>query len=80
MWVDRVRAVVQLHDVAFTKSSSGHVLPPTPPGSRSHVGANGEPASDALQNLSLSVLDAFGSAHDIIHQTELKNAALCRCG
>ena len=43
-----------------------------PPGSKTHLNKNGEP-SDALQNLSLSVLDAFGSVHDILYQSNLKH-------
>ncbi len=82
VWVDRIRAVVQMHDAALAHLNPpplGHAAasllrgadhhgarPPTPPGSRSHI-SNGEP-SQQLQHLSLSVLDAFGSVHDIIHQ------------
>ena len=81
VWVDRVRGVVQMHEKAIaasnpplTMSTSVKHLPPTPPGSRSHI-SNGEP-SVALQNLSLSALDAFGSAHDILHQAEIKHVSL----
>ena len=48
-----------------------------PPGSKTHLNKHGEP-SDALQNLSLSVLDAFGSVHDILQQTDLKHASLTK--
>ena len=67
VWVDRLRACCE--------TLSHHSLPPlrdhrplTPPGSRSHF-SNGEP-SDQLQNLSLSVLDAFGSVHDILNKVD----------
>ena len=46
-----------------------------PPGSKTHLNKHGEP-SDALQNLSLSVLDAFGSVHDILYQCNLKHQKL----
>ena len=46
-----------------------------PPGSKTHLNKHGEP-SDALQNLSLSVLDAFGSVHDILYQSNLKHQML----
>jgi hypothetical protein len=76
IWVDQIRAVCLRHDTALASVASGTkqppVLPPTPPGSRSHICSNGQPASDALQHLSLSVLDAFASAHDIIHQMQIK--------
>ena len=49
--------------------------PEPPPGSRTHLNKRGEP-SDALQNLSLSVLDAFGSVHDILYQSNLKHQML----
>merc|ERR1712241_1636459 len=48
-----------------------------PPGSQSHININGEP-SEKLQHLSLSVLDAFGSVHDILQQTDLKHASLTK--
>ena len=81
-WVDKVRAIAQAHDRAIFQNTiplgvRDPAMPPTPPGSRSHI-ANGEP-SVQLQHLSLSVLDAFGSVHDIIHQSELKVADLGRC-
>ena len=50
-------------------------FPEPPPGSRTHLNKRGEP-SDALQNLSLSVLDAFGSVHDILYQSNLKHQML----
>ena len=46
-----------------------------PPGSKTHLNKHGEP-SDALQNLSLSVLDAFGSVHDILYQSNNKHQSL----
>ena len=46
-----------------------------PPGSKTHLNKHGEP-SDALQNLSLSVLDAFGSVHDILYQCNIKHQKL----
>ena len=77
--MDQIRAVCHRHDTALASVTGGKALaaaaaqmPPTPPGSRSHISSNGQPASDALQHLSLSVLDAFGSAHDIIHQMQIK--------
>ena len=48
-----------------------------PPGSKSLLASNGEPTPQ-LQHLSLSVLDAFGSVHDILQQTDLKHAQLAR--
>ena len=41
------------------------------------MASNGEPTPQ-LQHLSLSVLDAFGSVHDILQQTDLKHAQLAR--
>ncbi|CAB4059225.1 OSBPL9_10_11 [Lepeophtheirus salmonis] len=72
IWVDKLRSVAQSHDKALTAVNSAsppirEYLPPTPPGSKSHLRHNGEP-NEALQNLSLTVLDALGSAHDILHQ------------
>ena len=59
VWVDRIRHVGQLFDVALAQnhhSVTSFGRPGTPPqGSRSHLSSNGLP-SDALQNLSLSVL------------------------
>ena len=84
VWVDRIRAVAQMHDKALAAANPPHAsqmmspkIPPTPPGSKSQLQSNGEP-SDALQNLSLSVLDAFGSVHDIVHQAEIKNDNLSK--
>lgn len=48
-----------------------------PPGSKSLLASNGEPTPQ-LQHLSLSVLDAFGSVHDILQQTDMKHAQLAR--
>lgn len=80
VWVDRIRACALLHNEAL---ASNHPplpirehLPPTPPGSRSHI-ASGEP-SDQLQNLSLSALDAFGSVHDILHKVDQKHQELAK--
>jgi len=66
MWVDRIRAAAQKHEGQNVANS----------GSRSLLTANGEPGS-RLQHLELSALDALGSCHDILHQTELKNRELC---
>ncbi len=59
VWVDRIRHVGQLFDVALAQNHhnvTSFGRPGTPPqGSRSHLSSNGLP-SDALQNLSLSVL------------------------
>ena len=41
---------------------------------RSHI-SNGEP-SEQLQTLSLSVLDAFGSVHDILNKVDQKHQAI----
>ena len=48
-----------------------------PPGAKSLLSSNGEP-SVQLQHLSLSVLDAFGSVHDILQQSDLKHATLTK--
>ena len=48
-----------------------------PPGSKSLLASNGQPTQQ-LQHLSLSVLDAFGSVHDILQQTDLKHASLAQ--
>ena len=48
-----------------------------PPGAKSLLSSNGEPSAQ-LQHLSLSVLDAFGSVHDILQQTDLKHASLTK--
>ncbi len=88
VWVDRLRTAIHAHDRALAQlsasasaSASGSQqpqMPPTPPGARSHLSVNGRP-SEQLQHLTLSLLDAFGSVHDIIHQAEIKNDELCRC-
>jgi len=51
--------------------------PATPGGAatRSQLTARGEP-TESLQTLSLSVLEAFGSVHDILHQADLRNRTL----
>ena len=41
------------------------------------MASNGQPTQQ-LQHLSLSVLDAFGSVHDILQQTDLKHASLAQ--
>ena len=77
MWVDRLRACAYMHNEAIAHNTSLSLRekrPQTPPGSRSHF-SNGEP-SDQLQNLSLSVLDAFGSVHDILNKVDKKHQAL----
>jgi len=79
VWVDRLRACAHLHNEARETgkqqtSSARDLLPPTPPGARSHI-SNGEP-SEQLQTLSLSAVDAFGSVHDIIHKVEAKHQLL----
>lgn len=78
IWVDRLRACAHMHNEALASNHPPfpvrEFLPPTPPGSRSHI-SNGEP-SEQLQNLSLSVLDAFGSVHDMIHKADEKQQQL----
>jgi len=80
VWVDRIRACALMHNEALASNhpplAIREHLPPTPPGSRSHI-ASGEP-SDQLQNLSLSALDAFGSVHDILHKVDQKHQALAK--
>ena len=79
VWVDRLRACVYLHTEVLA-ATHGHALslrdarPATPPGSRSHF-TNGQPSAQ-LQNLSLSVLDAFGSVHDILNKVEKEHQAI----
>jgi len=79
MWVDRLRACAYLHNEVLA-ANHGHSLslsqarPPTPPGSRSHF-TNGQPGAQ-LQNLSLSVLDAFGSVHDILNKVDKDHQAI----
>jgi len=79
VWVDRLRAVAQLHEKAIAHThppvAHSHSPPPPPPGVKSQLTARGEP-TESLQNLSLSVLEAFGSVHDILHQADLKHASL----
>ncbi|TRY71524.1 hypothetical protein TCAL_11946 [Tigriopus californicus] len=80
-WVDRIRAVIQMHNQAHQALSRPALpirepLPATPPGSKSHIN-DGEP-SLSLQNLSLTVLDAFASVHHMIHQADFKRQALCQ--
>jgi len=78
VWVDRLRACAYRHQELLGGTGAGlgsAVLRPlTPPGSRSHI-TNGEPSTQ-LQTLSLSVLDAFGSVHDIVHKVERRHAAV----
>jgi len=77
MWVDRLRACAYMHNEAIAHNHSlsfREKRPLTPPGSRSHF-SNGEP-SDQLQTLSLSVLDAFGSVHDILNKVDKKHQVL----
>jgi len=81
VWVDRIRAVAHRHESAMARDNAPPIvhkellLPP--PGSKSLLASNGEPTPQ-LQHLSLSVLDAFGSVHDILQQTDLKHAQLAR--
>ena len=78
MWVDRLRAVAQLHEKAIAHTHPPPLTlspPPPPPGSKSQLTVHGEP-TEALQNLSLSVLEAFGSVHDILHQADLRHSEL----
>lgn len=78
MWVDRLRACAYMHNEALAHNhpsiSIREQRPPTPPGSRSHI-SNGEP-SEQLQTLSLSVLDAFGSVHDILNKVDQKHQGI----
>lgn len=76
IWVDRLRAVSQLHDRAIAHSN-----PPVTKDilfnhqdnknnslrCKSKSNISGQPLH-ARQNHSLSALDAFGSVHDILHQ------------
>eukprot|EP00096_Caligus_rogercresseyi_P015936 TRINITY_DN8437_c0_g1_i1.p1 TRINITY_DN8437_c0_g1~~TRINITY_DN8437_c0_g1_i1.p1 ORF type:complete len:301 (+),score=102.37 TRINITY_DN8437_c0_g1_i1:37-903(+) len=82
IWVDKLRSVAQSHDKALTAVSSAsppirEYLPPTPPGSRSQLRLNGEP-TEALQNLSLSILDALGSVHSILHACNVNHKELVK--
>ena len=72
--------MAQLHEKAIAHthppvSAVSHSPPPPPPGSKSQLTSKGEP-TESLQTLSLSVLEAFGSVHDILHQADLKHAGL----
>ena len=78
MWVDRLRACVYLHSEVLAINHSLSLTsarPPTPRGSRSHIDNGGQPSAQ-LQNLSLSVLDAFGSVHDILNKVEREHQAI----
>jgi len=79
IWVDRIRACAHMHNEALASNhaslSPREYLPPTPPGSKSHIAKNGQP-SEELISLSLSAMDAFASAHDIIHKVAGKHEAL----
>ena len=78
MWVDRLRACAYLHSEVLAHNHSLSLTsarPPTPRGSRSHIDNGGQPSAQ-LQNLSLSVLDAFGSVHDILNKVEREHKAI----
>lgn len=80
IWVDRIRACAHLHNEALASNNPPPLtirehLPPTPPGSRSHLAKNGEP-SEELISLSLSAMDAFASVHDIIHKVSEKHEGI----
>ena len=81
VWVDRIRAVAHRHESAMARDNAPPIvhkellLPP--PGSKSLLASNGEPTPQ-LQHLSLSVLDAFGSVHDILQQTDMKHVQLAK--
>jgi len=80
IWVDRIRACAHLHNEALASNHPPPItirehLPPTPPGSRSHLAKNGEP-SEELISLSLSAMDAFASVHDIIHKVSEKHQGI----
>jgi hypothetical protein len=66
------KSPAQTINLKFTKFISG-----PPPGSKSLLASNGQPTQQ-LQHLSLSVLDAFGSVHDILQQTDMKHASLAQ--
>lgn len=80
-WVDRIRTVAHRHESAMARDNAPPIIHKEylgpPPGSRSLLSSNGEPSAQ-LQHLSLSVLDAFGSVHDILQQTDLKHASLTK--
>jgi len=80
IWVDRVRACAHMHNEALASNHPQPLpireyLPPTPPGSRSHITKNGQP-SEELISLSLTAMDAFASGHDIIHKVSVKHQEL----
>lgn len=80
VWVDRLRAVAHLHDKAIAQTHPPLKMAPSHPvsaGGKSQLSAKGEP-SEALQHLSLSVLDAFGSVHDILQQADMKHRSLAK--
>jgi len=81
VWVDRIRAVAHRHESAMARDNSAPIIHKEflgpPPGSKSLLASNGQPTQQ-LQHLSLSVLDAFGSVHDILQQTDLKHASLAQ--
>lgn len=82
VWVDRIRQVAHRHESAMARDNAPPMihkefLGPPPPGAKSLLSSNGQPTSQ-LQHLSLSVLDAFGSVHDILQQTDLKHAKLAK--
>jgi len=81
VWVDRIRAVAHRHESALARDNAPPIVHKEylgpPPGSKSLLASNGQPMPQ-LQHLSLSVLDAFGSVHDILQQTDLKHANLAK--
>jgi len=81
VWVDRIRAVAHRHESAMARDNAPPIIHKEflgpPPGSKSLLASNGQPTQQ-LQHLSLSVLDAFGSVHDILQQTDLKHASLAQ--
>jgi len=81
VWVDRIRAVAHRHENAMARDNAAPIIHKEflgpPPGSKSLLASNGQPTQQ-LQHLSLSVLDAFGSVHDILQQTDLKHASLAQ--
>merc|ERR1712223_2373516 len=81
VWVDRIRAVAHRHESAMARDNAAPIIHKEflgpPPGSKSLLASNGQPTPQ-LQHLSLSVLDAFGSVHDILQQTDLKHASLAQ--
>jgi len=80
IWVDRVRACAHMHNEALASNHPPPLpireyMPPTPPGSRSHLAKNGQP-SEELISLSLTAMDAFASVHDIVHKLSGKHQDL----